>query len=683
MADRTGQQFGSYRLLRRLGGGGFAEVYLGQHLRVSTQQAAIKILQLTDVDEQQFQQEAERTAALKHAHIIRLYDFDIQQGVPFLVLEYALQGSLARHQGQRLSLDTILSYITQIAPALQYAHDNEVIHRDIKPDNILVGSQGELLVSDFGIAVISKTGRTTVQATYNTGGTPYYMAPEMFRGRPEKASDQYSLGIMVYEWLCGRRPFIEGDFIQLGYQHAYEPVPSIHELVPSIPQAIEKVVKKALAKDPLQRYKNVATFATALEQAIMLPKTEVAPLSLYTQETGNKLPHVIVPSTPQAQEKGSNLPPPIVVPSTPQTQERASPLPPKELVPPKSVEQPQSDKRTISRRSTLIGLGVIGLVVVGGSTAWLALSQKPPSGTTAITRNSSTSKTTSPLLYTYTDHSGGVGAIAWSPDSKHIAYVSNNSTKVWDTFTGHIPLTFPGNAISWSPSGKYIATGPGPNGLDEAVEIWDASTGKITNMYIDSNASGVSEIGWSPNNKYIAFSYNQAVEVRNAFTGQKYVTYTAHSDIVTEFAWSPDSKYIASSSYDQTVKVWDVSTGHTTVTFIGHLDKVLTVAWSPNGKYIASGSADLQVWNASTGKWSFTYSEHSGDVYAITWSPDSKYIASGSSDSTIKICNASNGQTLVTFTGHSSAVNAVAWSPDGKYIASSSDDSTLKLWNAL
>jgi len=134
------------------------------------------------------------------------------------VLEYAPQGSLARYQGQRLSLDTVLSYITQIAPALQYAHDNEVIHRDIKPDNILVGSQAELLISDFGIAVISKTGRTTVQSTYNTGGTPYYMAPEMFRGRPEKASDQYSLGIMVYEWLCGRRPFTEGDFIQLGYR---------------------------------------------------------------------------------------------------------------------------------------------------------------------------------------------------------------------------------------------------------------------------------------------------------------------------------------------------------------------------------------------------------------------------------------------------------------------------------
>src|SRR5438270_10763612 len=139
MADRTGQLFGSYRLLRRLGGGGFAEVYLGQHIRVSTQQAAIKILQLTDVDEQQFQQEAERTAALKHSHIVRLYDFDIQHDVPFLVLEYAPQGSLARYQGQRLSLDTMLSYITQIAPALQYAHDREVIHRDIKPDNILVG----------------------------------------------------------------------------------------------------------------------------------------------------------------------------------------------------------------------------------------------------------------------------------------------------------------------------------------------------------------------------------------------------------------------------------------------------------------------------------------------------------------------------------------------------------------
>lgn len=261
----TGQQFGNYQLLRRLGGGGFADVYLGQHVRIASQQTAIKVLHLTDVNEQQFQEEAERTAALRHHHIVRLYDFDLQQGMPFLILEYAPNGSLAHHKGQQLPLATVIQYLRQIAPALQYAHDHNVIHRDIKPDNILVNEQNELLVSDFGISVISKTGRTSLQSPLTIGGTPYYMAPEAFRGKTEKASDQYSLAIMVYEWLCGTTPFTEGDFIQLGFQHAAEPVPAPRTHNPAISPAIEQLLLKALAKNPQDRYPTIQAFADAFD----------------------------------------------------------------------------------------------------------------------------------------------------------------------------------------------------------------------------------------------------------------------------------------------------------------------------------------------------------------------------------------------------------------------------------
>src|SRR5579872_6606304 len=268
-----GQQFGNYRLVRRLGGGGFADVYLGQHVRIATQQAAIKVLFLTDVDVQQFQHEAERTAALRQNHIVHLYDFDLQQGTPFLILEYAPNGSLTRHRGQRLSLETILGYLQQIVPALQFAHDHNVIHRDIKPDNILINAQGDLLVSDFGIAVISQTGRTTIQSSYGIGGTPYYMAPEAFRGKPERASDQYSLAIMVYEWLCGTTPYTQGDFIQLGFQHAFEPIPAPRTHNPAISSAVEQVILKALAKTPADRYPSIQAFADALAAASKMPRS--------------------------------------------------------------------------------------------------------------------------------------------------------------------------------------------------------------------------------------------------------------------------------------------------------------------------------------------------------------------------------------------------------------------------
>src|SRR6266571_1442919 len=269
MGERLGRQIGNYRLVKLLGKGGFAEVYLGQHVRLTSKQAAIKILHLIDVDARKFQEEAETTEKLVHPHIVRLLDFDIEQGTPFLVLDYAPGGSLCtRHpKGSVVPFATIEAYLKELAPALQYAHDQHILHRDIKPDNMLIGRGEELLLSDFGIAVLTQTGRTSLSSAYVIGGTPYYMAPETYRGRPEKASDQYALAVVVYEWLCGSVPFSEGNFIQLGFQHSHEPVPPLRERNLAIPPEVEAVIMKALSKEPKDRFASVQTFVQAFEEA--------------------------------------------------------------------------------------------------------------------------------------------------------------------------------------------------------------------------------------------------------------------------------------------------------------------------------------------------------------------------------------------------------------------------------
>lgn len=268
-----GQQFGNYRFVRRLGSGGFASVYLGQHVLIATQHVAVKILHLFDVNTQHFQQEAETTAVLVHPHIVRLFDFSLHEGTPFLVMDYAQHGSLRnRHlRGTVVPLATVVQYVKEIAPALQYAHERHIIHRDVKPENVLISLHNELLLSDFGIALLSKTGHTSLQYTNNVGGTAEYMAPEMFSGKTEKASDQYSLGIMVYEWLCGTPPYSEGNFIQLGYQHNYVPIPSMRETLPELASSVEAVVMRALAKDHHQRFASVQKFAEELEKTSQPP----------------------------------------------------------------------------------------------------------------------------------------------------------------------------------------------------------------------------------------------------------------------------------------------------------------------------------------------------------------------------------------------------------------------------
>src|SRR6266705_1802447 len=160
--NRVGQQLGNYRLIRLLGEGGFAEVYLGEHIHLGTK-AAVKVLrtQLTNEDVDAFRTEARTIAHLVHPHIVRVLDYGIQERSPFLVMDYAPKGTLRNlhPKGSSLAVATIVTYVKQLADALQYAHDQKLIHRDIKPENMLLGQRNQVLLSDFGLAQIAQSSR--------------------------------------------------------------------------------------------------------------------------------------------------------------------------------------------------------------------------------------------------------------------------------------------------------------------------------------------------------------------------------------------------------------------------------------------------------------------------------------------------------------------------------------------
>src|SRR5215471_8583962 len=267
MPNLVGQRLGNYRLLRLLGRGGFAEVYLGEHVYLRSR-AALKVLHtsLEDEDIDSFLAEAQLLARLNHPHIVRVHDFAVEQATPFLAMDYALYGTLRQHhpRGSCLSLATMVAYVKQVAAALQYAHNHQVIHRDVKPENMLVGASQEVLLSDFGISLFTPSHDQL--STQNMAGTLPYMAPEQIRGKPCFASDLYALGVVVYEWLCGERPF-EGSVTEVMVQHLTMPPPSLREFVPSLTAEMEQVVLQALAKDPKLRFADVQDFALALEAA--------------------------------------------------------------------------------------------------------------------------------------------------------------------------------------------------------------------------------------------------------------------------------------------------------------------------------------------------------------------------------------------------------------------------------
>ena len=268
--DQAGRKLGNYQLIRPLGHGGFGEVHLAEHIHLKIK-VAIKLLQnvqLPSNEEEKFRNEARIIANFDHQNIIRVIDYDIEESTntPYLVMDYAPNGNVRTRYPREKILEPlhILSYVIQVANALQYTHDRKVIHRDVKPENMLLNKQNHIWLSDFGIAVVYET--TSSPNTGDTLGTPAYMAPEQFHGKSIPASDQYSLGVVVYEWLCGTLPF-HGSIGELMHQHEHMPPPPMREIVSFLPSSIEEVVQKALSKKPDKRYVCINDFAQAFQKA--------------------------------------------------------------------------------------------------------------------------------------------------------------------------------------------------------------------------------------------------------------------------------------------------------------------------------------------------------------------------------------------------------------------------------
>jgi serine/threonine protein kinase len=269
--DLTGKSLGRFYILKPLGEGGMAFVYKAYDTR-EEQEVAIKVIlpgfKHSEEFEKAFQRETRTMKKLAHPNIVKVLEHGEHEGLHYLVLEYVPGGTLKQFVGTPMSWVDAARLVEQAARALEYAHTQKIIHLDIKPSNILVSESKKVSLTDFGIAHLLQEGGITDLTGTSVGiGTPEYMAPEQRHAKKvDHRVDIYALGVVFYELVTGKQPFRADTPMAVAIKHTSDPLPPPRKVVPDLPEAVEQVIFKALAKDPADRYEDMGAFAAALQK---------------------------------------------------------------------------------------------------------------------------------------------------------------------------------------------------------------------------------------------------------------------------------------------------------------------------------------------------------------------------------------------------------------------------------
>lgn len=272
----VGETVGPYRIIAQLGSGGMATVFTAYHPALD-RYVALKALHPAFMEDSgflaRFQREARLVAKLEHPNIVPIYDAAEHEGRPYLVMKF-IEGETLKARLERGALETTESVriIESVGAALSYAHQQGILHRDVKPSNVLLTKEGQIYLADFGLARIASAGESTLSSDMFIG-TPQYISPEQAQGKRDldEGTDIYSFGVMIYEMLLGRVPFTADTPYAIIHDHIYAPLPLPSTLKPDIPPAVERTLLKALAKDRADRYANISAMVDGLRAALLNP----------------------------------------------------------------------------------------------------------------------------------------------------------------------------------------------------------------------------------------------------------------------------------------------------------------------------------------------------------------------------------------------------------------------------
>lgn len=713
-----------YRLEKKIGQGGFARVYSATDL-ILERQVAVKILHAELSDDgtedflERFGREAKAVAAFDHPNILTVYDYGQAEGTAYLVMPFVEGGTLhdKLRREKKLSLTQAAHYLQQAAAALDYAHRRNIVHRDIKPQNMLLRSEDDrLLLADFGIAKVLSS--TSSQSRTGAIGTLSYMSPEQLSGAVGRGTDIYALGCVLFLMLTGQLPYL-GPTEQVVMGHLSGPIPSLVERSQGqLPSVLQIIIERALAKKPEDRFQSAGELASTFnalvyENGARPISTTSGSLAVGDTEATQAIVTPPRPATPTRPHDGgapNTQPAAPFLPVAPvnlnvvanpsyatneanevseATQLATGPTPPVARPGSPIVASSTSNSLTPKKPNWLLigGAGVLAALVVMGGIVALVLSVPRPANNTATSANGQITPRQVILDQSareYTRHIGEVSSLALTSDNKMLATGSfDNSLILWEVVTGRFIRSFNGHtdkvrSVAFSRDDKTLASAA----EDNTVRLWEVATGSELKKLSGHN-DHVKSVAFSPDGKQLASaSFDNTVRLWEVASGNLIKTLQGPKQGLSSVAFSADGKIIAAGGEDNTIWLWNVNSGNQIANFATHTEPIQMIAFSPNGKTLASASKDqtIKLWDVELRTELRTLTGHTDVVLSVAFSPDGQTLVSGSADETVKLWDVPSGQEQQTLTGHAGAVWQVLFTSDSRYLVSGSADSKAKLW---
>ncbi len=776
------ERVGKYQLLRKIGRGGMGTVYEAQHETLGRRVAVKVLTQRLAADQQglaRFQREARAVAKLHHSNIVPLFDVGVEDEHRFFAmqlisgrsLDVALNEARSSVSGNLMTSDTgrsstssadlstqqritalnaladvsdtgdsskhrafmykwVANVGAQIADALHYSHSHGVLHRDVKPSNILIDESGVAWLSDFGLA---KFEDDDITQTGEFVGTLRYMPPERFQSQCDERADIYALGITLYELLTLNPAFIAKDRMSTVWQISNTELPPIRTLNPSVPKDLDTIISKACEKDRAARYRSAEAFADDLRRFMQdqpVKARQIGVVGLYFRwAKRNKVLAAALASIAallmviaigsvtmlvhqsklrlEAETNATNAR--IAGEKAARAQASAE----------KSLKQAEQSERDRRRRQYFAEINLAAQRI--GHTGGL----RQIADVTARWNNEADSEKLGWEWYylrtvcmntatVLSEQSGDVViAASWSPDDKRVV-VAYEDKDVWgdrrphtleirDGETGATLIvleghTAPVTAVDWHPDREFIATAS----KDQTIRLWQAETGECVKQL--GPFPGLQLVRWSPDGRQLAFS---SIEDSNSWLSR--IAATTPDEISgtsfdenevmrlptikgflanRELSWSPDGTRIAvgmlTGEYGQVLKtaVWDLPTGQV----VKAPFPSASVRWKPEGhelwQYLTcKPSGEIQLWDAELARQVGIFFGHTAQLNSFKFSPDGRRLLSGGFDKTVRIWDIESRQTIRICQQHPGAIRTATWNRKGDRVLSGSWQMETRCWN--